>query len=273
MGGGSDSRSNSNSVSRVDDLQSDYLERLYNYALGNVSGVDIRDGSGRSYGGKLDYYPDQTIAPQSAMTRRSYAEVQNLLDSNGGPSATQGEQYNQSVLRGDFLNSNPYIDRLYENASKGVTDAYNRSVIPSVQTRFGTSGNSMSAGRSAAIGQAQDVLGDQLRRLSTDIYGGQYAREREMQDVAADRAPSYERAARERIGAVAGAGQDEFNYRQSVLDADIDRFEFNRDEPFTRLSRFSSLIGQPVITNESSTRSKSSDTQGAFGIIGRLLGF
>lgn len=275
LGGGSDSSSKSQGQSVVDPAQQDFLQRLRFGALGQVSGLDIQDGSGRFYGGKLDYFPGQTVADRSPFTDNAYLAYSALANAQGGQSAQAGEQENLRTLGGAYLtpDSNPFIRATYDKAARAVTDNYQRSVAPDITSRFARAGQRLSGGRQAAMTRANEALGDSLSDLATGIYGDNYARERGYQTAAIDRAPSYEQAARARIQGLRDIGTEDLDYRQRRLDSEIARFEFNRDEPFNRLGRFSSLIGQPVVTSNQSARSTNASTEGIFGVIGRLLGF
>ena len=70
------------------------------------------------------------------------------------------------TAQGKFLNSNPYLDQMYQSAS--------RPVIDQVQSQFSKAGRYGSAAN-------QDVLGRTLSELSGNIYGQNYARERQNQ--------------------------------------------------------------------------------------------
>jgi hypothetical protein len=86
------------------------------------------------------------------------------------PITAQGSRYMMDVLEGDYLNSNPYLDAMYDKAA-GKTSA-------GVNAMFSKSGRYGS-------GAHQGVMGETLGNLATDIYGQNYARERGYQQNAA----------------------------------------------------------------------------------------
>ena len=274
LGGGSDSSSKQSSSSGVDPLQQEFRKRLYYGALGQVSGLDIEGQPGQFYGGKLQYYPDSTVANRSDLQNYSDDLEYSLLQ-GGDPNFNLSKDYNYRTLSGQYLdpNSNPYLRGTYDNAAKAVTDNFNRTVQPNIASRFARSGQSLSSGLLAAQNRSQDALGDDLRRLATDVYGENYRFERGRQDAARDYSRNFVDQQYQGIDRIRQAGERRQGFNQQVLDDMVRRFEFDRDEPFTRLARYSNLIGQPVLTSTSSGRSTGSTTEGIFGVIGRLLGF
>src|SRR3990167_2189235 len=86
------------------------------------------------------------------------------------PVTQAGGGYLQDTIGGNYLNSNPYLDSMYDKAAGKVSAGVNS--LFSKGGRFGS-------------GAHQGVLGDTLSGLATDIYGGNYAAERTNQQNAA----------------------------------------------------------------------------------------
>src|SRR3990167_7448210 len=86
------------------------------------------------------------------------------------PLTQAGGGYLQDTIGGNYLNSNPYLDSMYDKAAGKVSAGVNS--LFSKGGRFGS-------------GAHQGVLGDTLSGLATDIYGGNYAAERTNQQNAA----------------------------------------------------------------------------------------
>lgn len=86
------------------------------------------------------------------------------------PLTAQGAGYLSDVIGGDYLNNNPYLDAMFNRAAGQVGSRVNSQFT--------------SAGRYGS-GAHQGVLGESLGNLATDIYGGNYARERANQQAAA----------------------------------------------------------------------------------------
>ena len=187
--------------------------------------------------GKLspDYYPNSTIADQSAATQQALDLTQQRA-LNGSPLVSSGKDYTSSLLNGGFLDSNPgnsmyaatygqanpamsgYAqtaamsgynpsNMLWRGAMNSATnnpasgmlnttasgaylnanpylDATFNKAADAVQSRVNNS--FASAGRFGS-GLNQRTLGDSLGDLATNIYGGNYANERNLQESATSR--------------------------------------------------------------------------------------
>ena len=103
---------------------------------------------------------------------------------------TKVDQSLTDTAGGKFLNSNPYLDSMFASASRPVTDQ--------IQSQFSSAGRYGSAAN-------QDVLGRSLGELSSNIYGQNYARERQNQLSAGN--------------AITGFKQGDINRRVGALDA------------------------------------------------------
>ncbi len=122
---------------------------------------------------------------QSPLVNQAGGYLQNVL--SGGAGGGIGGDIQSSFARGDpgslqakynidqsltdtaggkFLGANPYLDQMYQSAS--------RPVIDQIQGQFSKAGRYGSAAN-------QDVLGRTLGELSGNIYGQDYARERQNQ--------------------------------------------------------------------------------------------
>lgn len=97
--------------------------------------------------------------------------------------ATKVDQSLTDTAGGKFLNSNPYLDRMFASASRPVTD--------NIQSQFSAAGRYGSAAN-------QDVLGRTLGELSSNIYGQNYARERQNQLSAGNAITGFSGADRQR---------------------------------------------------------------------------
>ena len=86
---------------------------------------------------------------------------------------------------GAMLNANPYLDAQFNRAAQNVSDQFKNTVTPGINQTFGAAGRTGSRAHTGAMGEAQGNLGDTLGNLATDIYGGNYATERQNQLAAA----------------------------------------------------------------------------------------
>lgn len=85
----------------------------------------------------------------------------------------------QDTMRGDYMDGNPYLDKMYGRAAEGVSDG--------VTSMFS------GAGRYGS-GAHQEVMGDSLAGLASDMYGNAYQTERQNMLNAAQFAPSLDQS-------------------------------------------------------------------------------
>jgi hypothetical protein len=86
---------------------------------------------------------------------------------------------------GDYLNANPYLDKMYDSAARGVTRAYQTATAPQTDSTYELSGRYGSGAHGSAISQNQQDLGVSLDDLASSIYGKNYSNERTLQNTAA----------------------------------------------------------------------------------------
>ena len=95
------------------------------------------------------------------------------------------QTFNQT-MRGNYLNSNPYLDQTFNRASDAVTRQWNESVLPGVNSTFSLAGRTGSGAHQNAVNQASEQLGDTLSDLGNQIYGQNYQQERDRMMQAAN---------------------------------------------------------------------------------------
>lgn len=270
-----------------------YAQPYIEYGLGEAQNL--------YQSGLPQYYPGQTVANQSpetlagiqALASRGMtgsplvagAQAQqagtiggDFLDANPAnpffQNAASGGMVNpalgmlQGTAQGDFLNANPYLDAAFDKAASGVRR--------NVDSLFSAAGR---YGSNAHQGTFQEGLND----LATDIYGGNYARERQnmlaaqgqigaladagfgrqlsgasglagtfdaeraRQEAAAGNAPGLAQADYADIQAVLGAGGMRDQYGQQLLNADIARHDFAQNIPAQKLAQYMALVNGGTI--------------------------
>lgn len=85
----------------------------------------------------------------------------------GDPTITAAQNYVQTSLNGGFLNSNPYLDKTFEQAR--------------LATQGGLSSEFARSGRN--VGASEGLRSQQLDNLATSIYGGAYNNDRALQQA------------------------------------------------------------------------------------------
>lgn len=186
-------------------------------------------------------YNKSTVAPFSANTRAGLSDIAATAQA-GTPVASSAQNQVNATLQGDYLNSNPYLDAMYNQASQAVTRNYSEAVAPSIQANFGLAGRGGSNAYGNALDSSQAQLGQQLGGMAANIYGGNYANERQNQMQAASMAPQTAQLNYYDASQLLNAGgmQDAFN--QNVLNDTVNRFNQNQERPWDNLGRYSQMI-------------------------------
>lgn len=300
------------------------LRELYSSGLRNFQGAGPQ------------YYPSSTVAPQSDVTQLAQQGVYGLA-TQPSPVLGAGQQQAYNTLgneylysnpatqdlynlagrdylqsspamwdlyttgSGQMLNANPYLDDMFGRASSAVGRQFSNNVMPGIASMFSGAGRFGSNQMAEGLGQAQQQYGDVLNNLATDIYGGNYARERGLQQQALGQLGQFGLAGqglqqqalgqlgdifgRERInqmsmvgqapelnqadyfgmGALSNLGAAQDVYNQSIIGADVNRYNFGQQQPNTELAFLSQLLqGYPSGQTSSSTQPGSPLT-GALG--------
>lgn len=154
-------------------------------------------------------------------------------------------QYLSGTARGDFLNSNPYMDANYNNAAE--------QVMGNINSQFASGGRYGS-------GIHQDVMGKNLGDMASQMYGNNYANERQNMIGAAN---SMQGAfANERQNMMQGvamspsiANQDYYDMAmqnqaggqiqsqaQAEIDANMARHAFEQNRPYQNLQNYNQNV-------------------------------
>lgn len=207
--------------------------------------------------GGPQYYSGSTVAPLSADTNQGLSMYEQAAQA-GTPVAQSAQDMANATLRGDYLNSNPYLDAMYNNAASAVTRNYSEAVAPSLQANFGLSGRGGSNSYYNAMDSSQAQLGKQLGGMAADLYGGNYAQERQNQMGALQMAPQTAQLNYFDANQLLNAGQMRDTYNQNVLNDKVNRWNFNQERPYDALGRYQQMINgtygsqntQPIYQNK-----------------------
>jgi hypothetical protein len=323
MGGGDSTSTTTQKADPWEGVQP-ALRQLYEGALQNFQGPGQQ------------YYPGLTVAPQSGVTQQAQQALYqltseqnpvlgaasqsayNMLDPSslyGNPamqdlydfagqdflgSSPAAWQMNQTAS-GGMLNANPYLDQMFDRASSAVGRQFSKNVMPGIASMFSGAGRFGSNQMAEGLGQAQQQYGDTLDRLATDIYGGNYATERGLQQGAqqtlggwglagrglqqsalSDIGSQYDRSKAMQLQAMGlaptlnqadyygpmqlmGLGGQQDAYNQQLINADMARYNFGQQQPSFNLNLLSQLLQGYPQGSSSTMNQPGSALGGAFG--------
>lgn len=132
------------------------------------------------------------------------------------------------MLGGKYLSpaSNPYLQDTFHQAANQV------------QNQVGSQFAGMGRNLEASI----PVQNDQMNQLATQIYGGNYANERNNMQSAAQNAVSLNGASLANLGALGQAGALQQQQAQNYADAAQNRWNYNQNLPWQNLNNYMGSI-------------------------------
>ena len=201
------------------------------------------------------YYGGQTYIGPSAQTQTALQAAQNRALA-GNPLIPAAQQQQLGSIRGDYLSAgNPYFQQALAGPTQQATQAYNDAI------RQAQGGASM-AGRygSGASADIQNRAANTLATTLANTYGNlayqNYAGERGMQNQAVMNAPGLAQADYADISQLANVGKTAEDYQKTALQADIDRFNFEQNKPYQKLSAYlGAAYGAPMGQVSTTTQS------------------
>jgi hypothetical protein len=200
------------------------------------------------------------------------------LQRMGGSPLTGATQANLTdTMEGRYLDpeSNPWLSKTYGMAADDMTRAY-RDATRGTMSQFAGAGRTtgIPGAYSAMQGRNMDILGENLRDLGTQIYGGAYDAERGRQMSAAGMTPAVSGMDWQDIQQGYGMGSQLQNQRQKELLELSDRFNFAQQEPRQRLQEYIQNLGagQNSPYTQTSTPSQGVGAAEGIGMATSLLG-
>lgn len=224
-------------------------------------------------GGNLKYYPDSTVSPFTPAQTQGYQDIINKGQA-GSPFMDASGQNATDTLNGKYLDpsSNPWLTKTFDAAGDAVTRQFKTATAPTTDAMFSGGGNYNSSARYNAQGNNNLGLGTTLNNLATNIYGGNYANERQNQLAMQGMVPSLASARYIDPMAVAGAGQAQQQQNQSELGDKVNRFNFNQQSPWQTLGLYKSMVDGTYGQQGTSTTTQPSNSSGLGQALGGGLG-
>lgn len=200
----------------------------------NIGNLLTTEGGAPGIGGNTlnlsslapEFYKGSTVvAPDVATQLAQQMQVNRGLQGNQAVNAAQNNL--AATSRGDFLNSNPYLDQTFNQAAQQVKNM--------------TSGQFSQAGRYGS-GRHQAVAQEGYNQLANQIYGGNYQNERNRQMQAAGLAPQYGNQDFLNIQGISDVGAQRESTARDYLQEAMDRYYYNQNRPLTAIQTYMDLI-------------------------------
>lgn len=254
--GGGDTKSTQTTNSEPWKKQQPYLEELFKGAqsLYRTGGPEVWQGD--------------RVAGFGTLTQDSLARIQDRA-AQGSDLNRAGSDLTLQTIRGDFLNSNPYLDTMYDNAAGAVTRNYREAIAPTVDSSFSMAGRYGSGAHMTALNQAQDQLGRTLGNLSGEIYGRNYQAERANQMNAVPLGAQMAENDYNDMARQLTVGQMYDGMDQAQLDAERQKFMEEQNRQLQNLGNYQALVGGNYGGTTTSTATQSGPSG---GLLGNVIG-
>ena len=162
----------------------------------------------------------------------------------------------EDVLKGTYLQNNPFFEQMLTAASKPITTAF-QDQMAKISSQASLAGRYGSGAAQQLQSRATSNLADALANMGGTLAYQNYAAERARQEAAATQAPALAASEYGDIEKLLRLGQIEESYAQAKNIADMQKFQEEEMAPYTRLQTFLSGLsaiptGQTVSTQYTS---------------------
>lgn len=176
--------------------------------------------------GPNQYYQGQTVTPFSNETEQALQQTTQRAQS-GSPVNRAATGYTTDVLNGQYLNANPYLDATFNKAALATQNQ--------LSSEFARSGRNTDA--------AYAPRADQLNNLATNIYGGNYANERAMQNSVLGQANSIANQDYVDAAKLAAVGQQREDLTSRGIADQVARHDYAQNAPGIALDQYIARLG------------------------------
>lgn len=193
-----------------------------------------------------EYYSGQTyISPSSQTTQALGLAEQRALAGNPLLKGAQAQQ--GATVGGQFLSAgNPYFSQAMQGAAQGAQQNYYDAIARAQGdiSKAGRYGSNVSAD---IQNRAAQTMANTLANKYGEFAAQNYANERALQQQSALAAPQLAAADYADIQQLMNVGKTAEDYQKTALQADIDRFNFEQNKPYQKLSAYlGAAYGAPM---------------------------
>jgi len=211
-------------------------------------------------------YPYETVAPFT-QDQQSAMDMVRQRSMAGSPVVNAAQQQTLNTINGDYLNpqTNPYLQQTFDQAANRVTDAFSRGTAAQTDARFARAGAFGGSAWNQAQQANQTALGDSLAGMAANIFGNNYAQERNRQQQAAQFAPNLAAQDYRDAEALLNVGGMQQQLGQQYLTDDASRFQQAQQYPYQQFQMFGSMFSPNFGMNSTQSYPGVSPLSGALG--------
>jgi len=191
------------------------------------------------------YYPYQTYVSPSSQTQSALQSAQTRALA-GSPLVPAAQQQQLATIQGQNLGLNPYFANALQGAA-GVATTQFQDALKNIASQSSQAGRYGSGAMQDLQSRASTNLARELTNKAGELAYTNYGAERAAQERAIQSAPQMAAADYADIQQLLNVGQTAEDYQQKALEADINRFEFGQNLPYTKLQSYlSAAYGAPM---------------------------
>lgn len=222
------------------------------------------------------YYPGDVVAPQSDATLQAIKMLQDRGRA-GSPVTSSAESAVTDTLNGKYLDptTNPAFLAAVDASHRPYVEQFMNTVLPGVTSAFEGSGRTGSGLHQAAVDQAVTGLNRTISDADAKAGADYFTGERGRMLSAAGMAPQLAASDYTDIGAVGQAGEQQDAYKQSQINADIAKYNYENNAQWDYIARYLGMLngGYPGgVTNSTSFGTQTMPGSSPFGSIFSGLG-
>jgi hypothetical protein len=200
------------------------------------------------------YYPYQTYVDPSQQTQQALQAAQTRALA-GSPLVPAAQQQQLATIQGQNLGLNPYFANALQGAA-GVATTQFQDALKNIASQSSQAGRYGSGAMQDLQSRASTNLAKELTARAGELAYQNYAAERAAQERAIQSAPQMAAADYQDIQQLLNVGQTAEDYQRQALEADIGRFEFEQNLPYTKLQSYlSAAYGAPMGQVSTTTQS------------------
>lgn len=244
------------------DVQQPYLNEIFDQARANY------------YSSSPEYYPWQTLAPQSEDTLTGQSNFSNYARGDAAELGGANTRAVTDILQGKYLTaeSNPYLTSYTNAAIRPLTQQFTESVLPNIRSDAITTGGFGGTRQGVAEGLASDRFGRAIGETTSGIYNNAYNQGMSQFSRAIDQAPGALAAGSLPAMMQMQSGELMDQRNQAIINSDIERWNYEQQLPENKLRDYLAMIQGNYGGTSTASAEKAGSNTGVSAVGGALAG-
>lgn len=211
-------------------------------------------------------YPYETVAPFT-QDQQSAMDAVRQRATAGSPVVNAAQEQMMNTIQGDYLNpqTNPYLQQTYDLAADRMGDAFSRGTAAQTDANFARAGAFGGSAWQEAQEGNQRAFGDALGTLGANLFGNNYAQERNRQQQASQFAPNLAAQDYRDAEALLNIGGMQQGLGQQYLTDDFSRFQQAQQYPYQQFQTFGQMFNPALGSQSTQTAPGVSPVNGLLG--------